>query len=207
MAKKDILNLKGEKVKDITLDKAVFNVEINEVAVKKAIDLQMAALRQGTQKAKTRAEVRGGGRKPWRQKGTGNARAGSRRSPIWVGGGITFAPTPRDYSFKMNRKERSLALKSALTIKANEKAIIVVDSLEVATLKTKDAKEMLANLNLSGKVLFVSNSDAENLYMATRNLGKISVIMADELNVYDLIHHDAIVIEESALNLIEEGLK
>jgi len=207
MAKNEILNLKGEKVKDVTLDKAVFNVEVNEVAVKKAIDLQMAALRQGTQKAKTRGEVRGGGRKPWRQKGTGNARAGSRRSPIWVGGGITFAPTPRDYSFKMNRKERSLALRSALTIKANEKALIIVDSLEMKTLKTKDAKEMLAKLNLSGKVLFISNTDAENLYMATRNLGKISVIMADEVNVYDLIHHDVIVIEESALNVIEEGLK
>jgi len=128
MAKKDILNLKGEKVKDMTLNAKVWNVEVNEIAIKKALDLQMASLRQGTQKAKTRAEVSGGGRKPWRQKGTGNARAGSRRSPIWVGGGITFAPTPRDYSFKMNKKERSLALRSALTIKANEKAIKVVDS-------------------------------------------------------------------------------
>jgi len=207
MAKKDILNLQGEKIKDITLDKAVFNIEVNEVTVKKAIDLQMAAIRQGSQKAKTRAEVSGGGRKPWRQKGTGNARAGSRRSPIWVGGGVTFAPTPRDYNFKMNKKERMLALKSALTIKANEKAIIIVDSLEMGSLKTKDAIKLLADLKLTGKILFISNSDAENLYMATRNLGKISVIMADELNVYDLIHHDNVVIEESALNLIEEGLK
>ena len=207
MAKKEILNLKGEKVKDVTLNKDIFNVEVNQIAVKKAIDLQMAALRQGTQSAKTRSEASGGGRKPWRQKGTGNARAGTRRSPIWVGGGVAFAPKPRNYTFKMNKKERVIALKSALTIKANEKALKIVDSLVIDSLKTKDAKNLLEKLNLSGKVLFISNSDAENLYMATRNLDKIAVIMADELNVIDLIHHDTIVIEESALNYIEEVLK
>ena len=205
MAKLDIINLKGEKVKDITLNANIFGTEANEVTVKKAIDLQMASLRQGTQKAKTRSEVSGGGRKPYRQKGTGNARAGSRRSPIWVGGGVVFAPTPRDYTFKMNKKERVLALKSALTIKAKD--IIVVDSLELPTLKTKDAKELMKNLKVEGKVLFVSNSDAENLFMATRNLANVLVIMANEVSVYDLIYADKVVFEESAMKHIEEVLK
>ena len=206
MAKLEILNLKGEKVKDITLNKDIWNIEVNEIAVKKAIDLQMASLRQGSQKAKTRAEVRGGGRKPYRQKGTGNARAGSNTSPIWRGGGMIFAVSPRDYTFKMNKKEKTLALKSALTIKAKEKALMVVDTLEFANLKTKEAKAILANLKLDGKLLFVSNSDAENLYMATRNLGTVTVIMASEVNVYDLIHNDKVIFEESALNHIEEVL-
>ena len=206
MAKVNIINLKGEKVKDVTLDKAVFSIEVNEVAVKKAIDLQMAALRQGTQKAKTRAEVSGGGRKPWRQKGTGNARAGSRRSPIWVGGGVVFAPTPRSYSFKMNKKERALALKSALTVKAKDKELMVVDSLEINSLKTKDIKATMKLLNLDGKTLFISNTDAENLYMATRNLNNVGVIMSHELNVLDLVHAEKIVVEEAAIKLIEEAL-
>jgi len=207
VAKKDVLNLQGEKVKDISLNAKIWNVEVNKVAVKKAIDLQMASLRQGTQKAKTRSEVSGGGRKPYRQKGTGNARAGSNRSPIWRGGGIIFAPTPRNYTFKMNKKERTLALKSALSIKAQEKAIVIVDSLELKSLKTKDALEFLAKLKLNGKLLFICNSDAENLYMATRNLGNVTVIMAYELNVYDLINNDTIIIEESAMNHIEEVFK
>ena len=206
MAKKlDIINLKGDKVKDITLNEGIFGVEANEATVKRAIDLQMASLRQGSQKAKTRAEVSGGGRKPYRQKGTGNARAGSRRSPIWTGGGVVFAPTPRDYSFKMNKKERSLALKSALAIKAKD--IIVVDSLELPTIKTKEAKELMKNLKADGKVLFICNTDAENLFMSTRNLANTLVIMANELNVYDLINADKIVIEEAAMNHIEEVLK
>jgi len=206
MAKKlDIINLKGEKVKDISLNDKIFDIEANEIAVKKAVDLQRASLRQGTQKAKTRGEVSGGGRKPYRQKGTGNARAGSRRSPIWVGGGIVFAPTPRDYSFKMNKKERSLALKSALSMKAKD--FIVVDSLELPTLKTKDAKAIIKDIKAEGKILFVCNTDAENLFMATRNLGNTLVIMANELNVYDLLNADKIVIEESAITHIEEVLK
>jgi len=204
MAKVECFNLKGEKVKDINLKKEVWEVEAKPIVVKKAIDLQLASLRQGTQKAKTRAEVSGGGRKPWRQKGTGNARAGSNRSPIWRGGGIIFAPTPRSYTFKMNKKERSLALKSALTLK--NKDVIIIDTLELASLKTKDVKALLANLKLTGKTLFISHGDAENLFMATRNLSNTNVIMTNELNVYDLINADKIVIEEKALSYIEEAL-
>ena len=205
MAKTDIINLNGEKVKDTTLNKNIWGLEVNEIVIKKAIDLQLASLRQGTQKAKTRAEVSGGGRKPYRQKGTGNARQGSKRAPHYVHGGVAFAPTPRSYTFKMNKKERSLALKGALSLKAND--LVVVDTLELASLKTKAVKDLLAKLKITGKVLFVSNSDAENLYMATRNLGYAMVIMVDELNVYDLINADTVVIEEAALNAIEEVFK
>lgn len=205
MAKVDIVNLKGEKVKDITLNKDIWNIEVNEIAVKKAIDLQMASLRQGTQKAKTRSEVSGGGRKPYRQKGTGNARAGSNRSPIWRGGGIVFAVTPRSYTFKMNKKERALALKSALSLKAKE--LVIVDSLELDSLKTKDIKAVMSTLKLTGKTLFISNADAENLFMATRNLPEVLVLMVNELNVYDLIHADQVVFDETAINYIEEVFK
>jgi len=207
MAKLDIMNLKGEKVKDVAINASIWNIEVNEIAVKKAIDLQMASIRQGTQKAKTRAEVSGGGKKPHRQKGTGRARVGSSRNPVWRGGGIAFAPTPRSYSFKMNKKERALALRSALSLKAKEKALTIIDSLELTSLKTKDIKDLMKKLELSGKILFISMSDAENLFMATRNLGNITVIMANELNVYDLINNDKVVIEEAALNVIEEVLK
>ena len=207
MAKLDIMNLKGEKVKDVAINASIWNIEVNEIAVKKAIDLQMASIRQGTQKAKTRAEVSGGGKKPHRQKGTGRARVGSSRNPVWRGGGIAFAPTPRSYSFKMNKKERALALRSALSLKAKEKALTIIDSLELTSLKTKDIKDLMKKLELSGKILFISMSDAENLFMATRNLGNITVIMANELNVYDLINNDHVVIEESALNVIEEVFK
>lgn len=207
MAKLDVLNLKGEKVKEIKLNDAIFNIEPNLDSVKKMIRLQRNSWRQGTQKAKTRAEVRGGGKKPWRQKGTGRARQGSIRAPHWVGGGVAFAPTPRDYTFKINKKERKLALKSALSIKANDKAIKVFDSLELPSLKTKEAAELLSKLKLDGKLLFVTNNDSENLYLATRNLGNVIVIMDDEINVYDLIDADTIVIDEASINNIEEALK
>ncbi len=207
MAKIDIINLKGEKIKDIKLNDDVFGIEANQNSVKKMIKLQLDSIRQGTQKAKTRAEVSGGGRKPYRQKGTGNARQGSIRAPHYRKGGVAFAPTPRSYTFKINKKERLLALKSALSIKANEKAIKIVDSLELTSLKTKEAKALMAKLNLSGKILFVTSGDAENIYMATRNLDNVAVIMVNELNVYDLIHADQVVIDEASLKHIEEVLK
>ena len=205
MAKVDIINLKGEKVKDVTLNKDIFGIEVNKIVLKKAVDLQLASLRQGTQKAKTRAEVAGGGRKPYRQKGTGNARQGSIRAPHYRGGGVVFAPTPRDYTFKMNKKERALALKSALSLKSEN--LVVVDSLTIASFKTKEVKDLIKKLNLTGKVLFVSATDAENLFMATRNLGYAYVIMMNELSVYDLVNADTVVVEEAALNYIEEVLK
>lgn len=207
MGKVDIINLKGEKVKDLKLNETVFTKEVNEIVVKKAIDLQLASLRQGTAKTKTRAEVSGGGRKPYRQKGTGNARQGSIRAPHYRGGGITFGVTPRSYTFKMNKKERVLALRSALSIKANEKKLIVVDSLEIETLKTKNLINMLSSLKLEGKTLFICSSDAENLYMASRNLDNVLVILANEINVFDIINADNVVVEEEAMKYIEEVLK
>ena len=149
----------------------------------------------------------GGGRKPYRQKGTGNARQGSIRAPQFRKGGVVFAPTPRSYTFKINKKERLLALKSALTIKAKENAIKVVDTLELGSLKTKEVKALMTKLKLEGKILFVSCEDAENLYMATRNLDNVGVIMVNEINVYDLIHADLVVMDEASVNYIEEVLK
>ena len=206
MAKLDIVNLNGEKVKDLKLNDSIFNVEVNEVVLKKAIDLQLASLRQGTSKTKTRAEVSGGGRKPYKQKGTGNARQGSIRAPHYRGGGIAFGVTPRSYTFKMNKKERMLALRSALTLKAKENALVVVESLEFGSMKTKDAKEMLNKLNLKGKVLFVCSSDAEKLYMASRNLANVLVLLEEELNVYDIVNADYLVIDAGAMSHIEEVL-
>ena len=206
MTKVDIINLKGEKVKDIKLNDEIFNVSVNEIVLKKAIDLQLASLRQGTSKTKTRAEVSGGGRKPYKQKGTGNARQGSIRAPHYRGGGVAFGTVPRSYTFKMNKKERALALRSALTLKANEKALVVVDSLNVESIKTKDLKNMLNDMKLNGKVLFVTSSDAEKLYMASRNLSNVLVLLEEELNVYDIINADVLVIDENVVNYIEEVL-
>src|SRR5574344_1900715 len=190
MAKVEVKNLKNEKTKDLTLDAKVFAIEPNAIVLKKAIDLQLAATRQGTAKTKNRSEVSGGGKKPWRQKGTGRARQGSIRATQWRGGGIAGGVTPRDYTFKINKKERVLALKSALTHKAKD--LIVIDALNVDSIKTKDIKAMIKDLNLTGKVLFITASDAENLYMATRNLGYVLVEMTDEVNCYDLINADKI---------------
>ncbi|MBP3444491.1 MAG: 50S ribosomal protein L4 [Bacilli bacterium] len=207
MAKVDIINLNGEKVKDIKLNDAIYNIESNEVVVKKALDLQLASLRQGTHKTKTRAEVSGGGRKPYKQKGTGNARQGSTRAPHYRHGGVAFGVTPRDYTFKMNKKERVLALRSVLSMKAKENNIKVIDSLTVESLKTKDLKNMLSNLGLNGKTLFITSNDAENLYLASRNLNNVGVLLTSELNVYDMLHADTIVLDEEAVKQIEEVLK
>ena len=206
MAKIKELNLKGEQVKDLTLNDEIFKIEGNDVVLKKAIRLQLDSQRQGTHDTKGRSEVSGGGRKPYRQKGTGNARQGTIRAPHFVGGGVVFGPTPRSYSFKTNRKERRLALRSALSAKLAEKAVVVVDSLELKSSKTKDAIKMLETLKLNGKVLFVSAHDAEMLYLATRNLGNIAVIMADELNVYDIVNADVVVFDEDSIKYIEEAL-
>lgn len=207
MAKLDIINLKGEKTNDIKLNDTIFNIEGNDIVLKKALDLQMASLRQGTHKTKTRSEVSGGGRKPYRQKGTGNARQGTIRAPHYVGGGVVFGVTPRSYSFKMNKKERALALKTALTHKANEKSIVVVDTLNTESIKTKDVKKLIENLKLAGKILFISSGDAENLYLATRNLGYALVITMDEINCYDLVNADTVVMDEATVKHIEEVLK
>ena len=207
MAKVDIINLNDEKVKDIKLNDAIYNIESNEVVVKKALDLQLASLRQGTHKTKTRAEVSGGGRKPYKQKGTGNARQGSTRAPHYRHGGVAFGVTPRDYTFKMNKKERVLALRSVLSMKAKENNIKVIDSLTVESLKTKDLKNMLSNLGLNGKTLFITSNDAENLYLASRNLNNVGVLLTSELNVYDMLHADTIVLDEEAVKQIEEVLK
>lgn len=207
MAKVELKNIKGEKLKDVTISDSIWKIETNDDCLKKMIRLQLAATRQGTAKTKTRSEVSGGGRKPWKQKGTGRARAGSIRAPHWRGGGVALGVTPRDYTFKINRKERVLALKTALTYKMANKELIAVDNLALATLKTKEVKSLLESLNLNGKVLFVTKEDSENLYMATRNLGYTYAILADEINCYDIINADYLVCDEAAINYIEEVLK
>ena len=207
MTKIGIKNLKGEKVKDVTLADKVWNIEENENAVKKMVRLQLDASRQGTAKTKNRSEVSGGGRKPWKQKGTGRARQGSNRAPHWVGGGVVFGKQNRDYTFKINKKEKSLALKSALSDKANNKKLVVVDSLVLKSLKTKDVKEVFKTLSLEGKVLFIASEDCENLYMATRNMKNVLVLFYDEINVYDIVDADMLVLDEASLKQIEEVLK
>lgn len=207
MTKVNVIDLKGEKVKDLTINDEIWKNEGNDIVLKKAIRLQLDSLRQGTADTKGRSEVSGGGRKPYRQKGTGNARQGSIRAPHYRGGGIVFGPTPRSYSFKTNRKERRLALKTALSEKFAEKNLIVVDSLVLESVKTKDAIKLLETLKLTGKVLFVSAGDAENLYLATRNLGNVAVVMADELNVYDIVNADMVVMVSDTVNYVEEALK
>ncbi len=207
MKKTNVINVKGENVKELKLNETIFGIEPNDIVLKKAIRLQLDSLRQGTAKTKNRSEVSGGGRKPYRQKGTGNARQGSIRSAQYRHGGIVFGPTPRSYGFKTNKKERVLALKSALTHKLNDKELFVIDSLELKDLKTKNVKDMIKTLNLEGKILFVTKGDAENLYMATRNLGYVACILADELNVLDIVNSDTIVFDEEAIQYIEEALK
>ena len=207
MTKVSVKNLKGEAVKDLTLSKDVWDIEVSDDALKKMIRLQLDSMRQGTRKTKNRSEVSGGGRKPWKQKGTGRARQGSIRATQWRGGGIAFGVNPRDYSFSINRKERVLALKTALTYKAKEKALVVLDNIKLDNLKTKDITKILESLKLTGKILFVTKDENENLYMATRNLGNVLVLMTDELNCYDLTNASVLVVEEDAIKLLEEALK
>ena len=206
MTKISAINLKGEKTKDVTLNEKVWNIEVNEVVLKDAIRLTLNSLRQGTAKTKTRAEVSGGGKKPWKQKGTGRARAGSSRSPLWRGGGHVFAITPRSYGYKMNKKERVLALRSALSEKYQNKELIVIDEIKLNSLKTKDINNLLKGLKTNKKVLFVTADDNENLYMATRNLKNVGHMAADEINVLDIVNADSLVIDEASVKTIEEVL-
>ena len=204
----ELVDLNGKKVKDIDLSKEVFGIEPNDVVLKDAIVLGRAALRQGTHKAKTRAEVSGGGRKPWRQKGTGNARQGSIRAVQWVGGGIAFGPVPRDYSKKQNRKERKLALRSAYSYKAKENNIVVVDKLSLDTPKTKGMVSVLKNLNLDNvKALVIVNEYDENVILASRNLKNIMIALPEEVSVLDIVSAKRLLIEENALEKIKEVLK
>lgn len=207
MAKVELINIKGEKLESITISDSIWKIETNDDCLKKMIRLQLDATRQGTAKTKTRSEVSGGGRKPWKQKGTGRARAGSNRSPVWRGGGIALGVTPRDYTFKINKKERVLALKSALTYKHSNKELIVIDDIKLNSLKTKELKTILETLKLAGKVLFVTKEDNENLYMASRNLGYAYHILADEINCYDIVNADYLVCDKDAVLEIEEVLK
>ena len=204
----ELMDLNGKKVKDVNLEKTIFGIEPNDVALKDAIVLGRASLRQGTHKAKTRSEVSGGGRKPWRQKGTGNARQGSIRDVQWVGGGIAFGPVPRDYSKKQNRKERKLALKSAYSYKAKEKAIVVTEKLSFETPKTKEMVNLLKNLDLDGvKTLVIVSDYDENVILASRNLKNIMIAKADEVSVLDIVSAKKLLIEEAALENIKEVLK
>ncbi len=206
MAKTQVLNQKGEKVKDITLKDSVWNIEVNEPVMHDAIVLAQASLRQGTASTKTRSEVSGGGRKPYKQKGTGNARQGSTRSPQWPGGGIVFGPKPRKYDKKQNRKERRLALKSALTSKFQDKELVIVENLNLADNKTKTFNEMLKNLKVDGKALVVYADENENLFLASRNNNKVAVVAFNEINVLDLVAASYLLIDESSVKKIEEVL-
>ena len=206
--KLEVLNTKGEKVDEETLEKELFAVEPNNKVLKDAIILARCSLRQGTHKAKTRAEVRGGGRKPWRQKGTGNARQGSIRAVQWVGGGIAFGPVPRDYSKKQNKKEAKLALKSALAYKTNNNDLVLVDEISLTTPKTKEMIELLNTLKLQDKkVIIVVNEYTENLILASRNIRNIAVVLPTELGVLDIVSADKLLIEKEALNKMKEVLK
>lgn len=207
MKKVELLNLKGEKVKELKLNENIFDITPNDKVLYDAIILARASLRQGTHKTKNRSEVRGGGRKPWRQKGTGHARQGSIRAVQWVGGGNYGTPVPRDYSKKQNRKERRLAIKSALTEKANDKELMVVENLTMNSSKTKDFVELLTSLKLNDKkVLIVVSELEENLILASRNLGNVVLITFEEVNVLDLVATDMVLITEDALNKLEEVL-
>ncbi len=207
MAKLSVLNIKGEKVSDITLEKQVFGITPNDAVLYDAITLTRNAQRQGTASTKTRSEVSGGGRKPWRQKGTGRARQGSIRAAQWYHGGVVFGPTPRDYDKKMNRKERRLALKSALAYKDIEKAIVVVDSLNLETNKTKDMLNILNNLKLANKkVLIVVDELNENLILATRNIASVMLLEASEINTLDVVSADALLMTTEAAKKVGEVL-
>ena len=208
MPKIALLNTKGEKIKDIKLNDEIFGIEPNDQTIYDAVVLKMASTRQGTHKVKTRSEVSGGGRKPWRQKGTGNARQGSIRAPHWVGGGVVFGPTTeRNYLKKQNKKERRLALKSALTNKAIDKEILVVDSIVLETNKTKEFIKLLEGLKISGKTLIVVKELTDNLILASRNLSDIKVIESHEINTFDVMNYKNLVITEEAVKMLEEVLK
>ncbi len=203
MAKVSVYNMEGKEVGTMDLNDSIFAVEINEHLVHMAVVQQLANNRQGTQKAKTRSEVSGGGRKPWRQKGTGHARQGSTRAPQWTGGGVVFAPTPRDYSFKLNKKEKRAALKSALTSVVNEQKFIVVDELKLDAIKTKDFAKVMNNLNVE-KALVVLDSNDKNVVMSAKNIPAIKTALTNTINVYDILKYNTVVVTKAAVEQIEE---
>ena len=203
MANVAVYNMEGKEVGTIDLSDAVFGVEVNEHLVHMAVVQQLANKRQGTQKAKTRSEVSGGGRKPWRQKGTGHARQGSTRAPQWTGGGVVFAPVPRDYSFKLNKKEKRAALKSALTSRVQENKLIVVDELKFHEIKTKNFKQVMDNLKVV-KGLVVINENDKNVVMSAKNLAKVNTTLTSTLNVYDIMKAGTVVLTKDAVKTIEE---
>ena len=203
MASVSVYNKEGKEVEKLELNDSVFAAPVNEHLVHRAVVLQLANKRQGTQKAKTRSEVRGGGRKPWRQKGTGHARQGSIRAPQWTGGGVVFAPVPRDYSFKMNKKEKAAAMKSVLTTKLNEEKLIVVDALDFEAPKTKEMKAVLDNLKVA-KALVVVDEAAANAILSTDNLKEARGVYSNSISVYDILKYDTVVVTKSAVKAIEE---
>ncbi|MBD5088137.1 MAG: 50S ribosomal protein L4 [Clostridiales bacterium] len=203
MANVSVFNMEGKEVDKLELNDAIFAAPINEHLVHMAVVQQLANKRQGTQSAKTRSEVRGGGRKPWRQKGTGHARQGSTRSPQWTGGGVVFAPKPRDYSFKMNKKEKNAALKSVLTSKVNDSKFIVLDEFKLDVIKTKEVVNVLKNLNVE-KALVVLGDKDENVMMSARNIPTVRTALTNTINVYDILKYDTVVITKDAVAKIEE---
>ena len=207
MAKIKVVNLNGESVKDLTLTDSIWNTEVNETVMHDAIVVAQCATRQGSASTKTRSEVSGGGRKPYKQKGTGNARQGSTRSPQWPGGGIVFGPKPRSFSKKQNRKERKLALRSALSSKYQDKELIVVDAFSLSTPKTSDFVKTLTNLKVNGKCLIVYSDENNNLEYATRNNNKVTVLGPTNINVLDLVANNYLMIDENSIKKLEEVLK
>ena len=203
MAKVSVYNMEGKEVETIDLSDAIFGVEVNEHLVHMAVVQQLANKRQGTQKAKTRSEVSGGGRKPWRQKGTGHARQGSTRSPQWTGGGVVFAPVPRDYSFKLNKKEKRAALKSALTSRVQENKLIVIDELKFDEIKTKNFKNVMDNLKVA-KAYVVLNENDEKVVMSARNLSNVQTALTNTINVYDVMKGGTVILTKDAVKTIEE---
>ena len=203
MAKVSVYNMEGKTVGDMDLNDAVFGVEINEHLVHMAVVQQLANNRQGTQKAKTRSEVSGGGRKPWKQKGTGHARQGSTRSPQWTGGGVVFAPVPRDYSFKLNKKEKRAALKSVLTSKVQDNKFIVVDELKLDEIKTKKFAEVMGNLKADKALVVLGDMDI-NVIQSAANIATVKTTQTSEMNVFDVLKYDTVVATKAAVAKIEE---
>ena len=203
MANVSVFNMEGKEVGTLELNDAVFGVDVNEHLVHMAVVAQLANKRQGTQKAKTRSEVSGGGRKPWRQKGTGHARQGSTRAPQWTGGGVVFAPTPRDYTIRLNKKEKRLALKSALTSRVQEQKFIVLDELKFDEIKTKKMQAVLDALNVS-KALVVLNENDQNVVKSARNIENVQTALTNSINVYDILKYNTVIVTKAAVATIEE---
>ena len=203
MANVSVYNMEGKEVGTMELNDAVFGVEVNDHLVHAVVVAQLANKRQGTQKAKTRSEVSGGGRKPWRQKGTGHARQGSTRAPQWTGGGVVFAPTPRDYTIKLNKKERRLALKSVLTAKVQENKFIVLDELNLDEIKTKKFQAVLDNLNVN-KAMVVLNENDKNVVMSAKNIPNVITAQTNTINVYDILKYNTMIVTKAAVETIQE---